>query len=447
MIPNIFEWEGFVPSIPPTPTVVTVVPQPASLLPLETFRSILKYPPYQFWGLDNADVRLDSQCNGVVYEYTFQSAGVGGRDDIRQSLILAQEKLRDWLKYPIAPQYLEETVPYPTYYDERLIRLSPMGSDGGWLSVTLPDGYIQAVGVESLELLDTVAVSYEDRYNTGTYDTFTLTVATDETDPLKLAVYFAEGDRLDNQAVGARWRIQPVQISIDTGVASITGRSWLLIKPELYEAYNRQNPLNPDTLANYVSTLEVYVRTTNPNGMTAATSQGAFIWDTQPTFNWWGFCCQGSSDPASTATALARVGIKDAGLGIVIPGEAVYNESESQWQMTVPPWSGICRPPQDVTVRYLAGVPLDANGNMNTRLAHAVAYLAMAELPERICACDNANRTLYYYQQEINKTGADQDTFAVTREQLNNPFGNKRGHWLAWNEIKNLRLVRGTSQR
>ena len=417
-----------------------------NLLPLDTFRQILKYPPYQFWGLDNADVRLDSQCNGVVYEYTFQSAGVGGRDDIRQALILAQEKLRSYLMYPIAPQYLSETVTYPSFYDERLMRYSPMGADGGWLSVTLPDGYVQAVGVESLTLVGTEDVTYTDQFNTGTYDTFTLTIATDETDPLKLAVYFSATDRFDDLEVGDQWKVEPVQISISGGIATITGRSWILIQPILYEAYNRQNPLDPDTLANYVETLDVYVRTTNPNGTTTDDSQGVFLWDTTPGWDWWGFCCQESSDPAAVARALARVGIKNSRLGIVIPGEAVYNESTEEWSATRPPWSGICRPPQDVTVRYLAGYPLSSNGAIDTRLAHAVAYLAMAELPERICACDNANRTLYRYQQEINKTGTDQDTFAVTRAMLNNPLGNKMGHWYAWNEIQDLASPRGVSQ-
>jgi len=417
-----------------------------SLLPLDTFRQILKYPPYQFWGLDNADVRLDSQCNGVVYEYTFQSAGVGGRDDIRQALIPAQEKLRSYLMYPIAPQYLSETVTYPSFYDERLMRYSPMGADGGWLSVTLPDNYVQAVGVESLTLVGTEDVTYTDQFNTGTYDTFTLTIATDETDPLKLAVYFSATDRFDDLEVGDQWKVEPVQISISGGIATITGRSWILIQPILYEAYNRQNPLDPDTLANYVETLDVYVRTTNPNGTTTDDSQGVFLWDTTPGWDWWGFCCQESSDPAAVARALARVGIKNSRLGIVIPGEAVYNESTEEWSATRPPWSGICRPPQDVTVRYLAGYPLSSNGAIDTRLAHAVAYLAMAELPERICACDNANRTLYRYQQEINKTGTDQDTFAVTRAMLNNPLGNKMGHWYAWNEIQDLASPRGVSQ-
>lgn len=429
----------------PVPSLISVTPQPAPLLSLDAFRQILKYPPYQFWGLDNEDVGLDSQCNGVVYEYAFQNTGVGGRDDIRQALILAQQKLRDFLGYPIAPQYIEETLPYPTYLDKRLIRSFPSQPGGGWVSVELPDHYVQAIGIESLEYLDEVAVAYEDRYGTGVNDTFTFTIATTETDPDKIAVYFSSTDRIDNQAVGPRWRIEPIQVSIEGGVATITGRSWILVKPELYEGYNRKTPLNPATASNFVETLEVYIRETNPDGTTVTTSQGTFHWDDWPAGFWWGFCCQNSTDPAATASAIARVGIKNAELGIVIPGEAVYNETDQEWQQTIPPWSSICRPPQRVTIRYLAGQSLDSAGNMNSRLAHAVAYLAMADLPERICACDNANRTLYRYQQVMNQTGAGQNSFAVTREMLNNPFGNKYGHWMAWNEVKTLRLPRGAS--
>lgn len=415
-----------------------------NLLPLDAFRRILKYPPYQFWGLDNAAVKLDSQCNGVVYEHTYQNSGVGGRDDIREALILAQEKLRNFLQYPIAPEYREETMAYPTYLDQRLIRSFPIQAGGGWLSVFTPDGYLQAIGVESLTAIEDTPVVYSDEFGTGVDDTFTLSFITTETDPDKIAIYFAEADRVDEEPVSEKYRIEPIQVQIEAGTATVIGRSWLLVKPILYQAIKRQIPLDPSTAANFVTEVSAYIRTTDPNGNTVETSQGAFVWDSIPGYGWWGFCCASSTDPASVARAIARVGIADSQLGLVIPGEAVYNETDLEWHQTVPPWSGICRPPQQVTIRYLAGKPL-TNRQVDTRLANAVAYLAMAELPERICACDNANRTLYRYQQQLNHTGADQNIFAVTREQLNNPLGTRWGDWYAWNEIKSLRLVRGAS--
>lgn len=429
----------------PVPSSVVVTPQIAPLLPLDTFRGILGFNPFHFWGLAGSAVPVDSQCNTVIAEYAYQSTNAGGRWEIRQALINAQEKLRGYLQYPIAPQYVSEKVTYPSYLDQRIIRVSPSDPTGGWVSVFTPDGYLQAIGLEALTLLDTVAVAYSDEYGTGVNDTFTISVTTTETDPNNIAVYFAQADRLNSEDVGAAWRIEPVNVSITGGVATITGRAWLLVKPILYQKYTRINPIDPGVAGNFVTTLEIYTRTTTATGTTVDTAQGAFSWDSIPNYGWWGFCCGNSSDPAGVAQAIARVGIRNAYEGVVIPGEAIYNETTQQWNMTIPPWSGICRPPQQVTVRYLAGYPLQANGQMDARFARAVSYLAMAELGERICACDNANRTLWRYQQELNRTSQAEDTFATTREMLNNPLGNRRGHWQAWNEIKALRLVRGTS--
>lgn len=412
-----------------------------NLLPLDTFRSILKYPPFQFWGMDNADVKLGTPCNQVVTEYAFQANNTGGRSDIRDALGVAEEKLRGFLQYPVAPVYTTETQSYAKYLDQRLQRQSPVDPSGGWVSVELPDGYVQALGIESRTLIDTPNVIYSDEFATGVDDTFTVTLATTETDPTKIAVYFQASDRIDSQPVSEEWRIQPVQVSIAAGTVTIIGRSWLMVQPILYQSVKHQSILDPADGSIFVDKVEVYVRTTDPDGQTVDNAQGTFIWNSNPNVGWWGLCCN-STDPAAQAYSVARVGIRNSLTGVVIPGQAVYNSTTQNWHMTLPPWFGLCRPPDKVTVRYLAGYPL-SNNQMNSRLANAVAYLAMADLPERICACDVANRTLYRFQQPLNQTGADQETFATTREMLNNPFGNRYGHWMAWNEVKTLRLVRG----
>ena len=121
--------------------------------------------------------------------------------------------------------------------------MSPQNAQGKWIGVMLPDGYVQALGVESLTYLDTVSVTYSARIAGGLDDTFTISVATDETDISKIAVYFAAADRLDDESAGERWRIQPVQISIASGIATIQGRAWLLGKPINYLSYN--NPVSP----------------------------------------------------------------------------------------------------------------------------------------------------------------------------------------------------------
>lgn len=429
----------------PTPSSVLVTPQPAPLLSLDAFRQIIGYNPYHFWGLANSLVPVNTQCNTVVTQYGYQSAQAAGRFEISQAIIKAQETLRGYLQYPVAPTYIETIVPYTKFLDQRIVRTWPADPTGGWVSVQAPDGKIEAMGIESLTLLDTVAVTYSDVYSSGLNDTFTVSVATTETDANKLAVYFSQADRLDNEAVGAAWRIEPVNVSADGTTAVITGRAWLLVKPSKYQKFTNMGPLNPSDSSNFVTTLEIYLRETDPDGVTDDTAMGTFVWDSIPNLGWWGFCCQNSTDPAAIAQSIARVGIRNNELGIVFPGQAIYNTTSQTWVMTVPPWWNLCHPPDKVKLRYLAGYPLEANGQMNSRLARAVAYLAMAELAERICACDAANRVIYRHQLPLNQTGADQETFATTRQMLENPFGNRYGSWAAWNEIKQLRLVRGTS--
>lgn len=416
----------------------------APLLPLDTFRQAISFAPYAFWGLAGAEVPINSQCNTAVFEYAYQGSALAGRSEIREALYNAEARLRTLLGFPVAPTYLEETVKYPAYFDQRMTRMTPIDPTGGWVSVQLPDSYVQAVGVESLTLIEETPVTYSDEFNTGVNDTFTLSFATDETDPAKIAIYFAEADRFDDTETSERWRIEPVDIAIDSGTCTVTGRAYLLVKPILYQGFTIARTLDPSIDSNFVLTLAAYTRTTDPNGTTVDDAQGTFIWDSVPSFNWWGWCCAIPNDPAAVAKAIARVGIRNASNGIVIPGEAVYNTDTQEWHQTIPPWYGICHPPVEVTVRYVAGYPLTPQGKMDPRLARAVSYLAMAELPDRICACEAANRALWYYQQDMNRVGNNQaEQFATTRQMLNNPLGNRRGHWYAWNEVQMLRQVRG----
>lgn len=427
-----------------------------NLLPLDEFRRALHYNPWHFWGFatsatDNANnlVPVRSNCNAIVAQYAYQQMDIGGRAEIAEAIENAERRLFGFLNYEVAPRYKEVTVPYPLYFNEQFTRLYNMDALGRWIGIQSPDGYVQALGIEALTLLDTPAVTYSSQQGNALNDTFTVTAVTSETDPSKLAVYFAAADRLDNQGANDRWRIQPVQISISGGVATIRGRAWLLAKPILYEGYSMPiQPLDPLTAANFVTTLDVYVRTTNPNGQTVTTSQGEFIWETLPPPNW-AVCCYGNgnnaSDAAAQGYAIARVGIRDSYNGIVIPGQAIYNSTTGEWVNCSPFWDSFCRPPNQVRLRYLAGHPLEADGSMNTRLQKCVARFAMAIMAQKICGCDDSLREFYYWQQNLSRIGNNNEMFAISRKNITNPFGQRRGEIYAWNELYDLRLERGAS--
>lgn len=435
----------------PTPSPETVVSQPAPLLPLDIFRQILGYNPYHFWGLANAKVQVTSAINTVVREYAWQSANASGREDIRRALLQSESMLRDYLLYAVAPRYVEsELLEYTQFYDKSLWAQFPLDATGHWKAVNVKDGYIQAVGVEALTLLGNTAVTYSDTNGDDLVDTFVATILTTQTDPAQLAVYFTAADRLNGESAGERWRIQPVTVTIASGVATVRGAAWLLVKPILYEGVQAQ-PLDPDDTENFVATVDVSLRQTDPNGMTVDTSQGKFIWETLPAPDWAGVCWgdggNNSQDPAAQAYALARVGIRDPIMGTLTPGQAVYNADASAW---VAPTIGcpFWRPPDRVLLRYKAGYPLQGAAGaaqMDRKFQAADARLAMGQLAERIAAGGEANRELSRWQMDRSRIGSQIEQYTISREDLSNPFGTRAGEIFAWKVVQKNKNTPGVT--
>lgn len=428
-------------------------------LPLDIWRHHMGLPPWYFWGFGQsvgpaAVVPLvkDGNCSKPVYEYDWQGNDAAGRSTIRQAIREAEQLLAGYLQYRPAPAYTERTVDWPRHYEASLTRLRSRDATGRPVAVFAPEGYIQQLGVEQLMPIDTATVAnnklvYSALFNANLEDTFTITVTTTVTDPSEVAVYFAAADRFDgmdfSSAVGERWRIEPVQVSISGGNAVITGRKWLVGKPILYEN-PVQAPLDPTTAANFVTSLEVYQRTTDTNGNSTTTSQATLIYESSDCAGCWGPCwCTGapsSTDPAATGLVIARAGIRDSVLGIVTPGAAAYDTASSTWSTS---WccGGFCDPDR-VTLRYLAGYPLE-NGQMAPQFRPIVAKLATAQLKRRIVACREYNEIIHDLQQDLTLESTETERYAYPPEWLTNPFGTRRGHVQAWLAARNHILRRG----
>ncbi len=419
----------------------------ANLLPLEVWRNIFGYHPYHFWQLSNSSIPLDG-CNDLVWSYPWMSHDAASRQDVKLAIESAEHILARYLNFYPAPRYVEQTYPWPPLAAGGE-RWGAMGADWRWLSVQADEGYIQATGIESLTLLGTPILVYSDPDGDGLNDTFTLTIATTITDTSQIAVYYAAADRLNSAGVGDDWRIQPVTISISAGTATIRGRSWQVVKPILYEGFT-SDALNPGTVANFVTNLDVYQRTTNGNGTTITTSQGVITWETRPCHGWWCCCdsCVSQSsayggspfDPAAVAQAVARVGLRDKRHGLLTPADASFDTTTGIWSSL--DWT-VCAQPDRVTLRYLAGFPLGADGLMQEPYRTVVARLAAAELGRTICGCDYANRELYRWQFDVSQTAKGDELFGISPENLNNPLGTRRGHVYAWKFIMDQQQLTG----
>jgi hypothetical protein len=418
------------------------------ILPLEAWRKIIGYNPWHFWGLAGTLAPVTSSCNSVVRKYGWQGVDAAGRDDIVTAIDEAERKLRTQLRYNIAPHFVSETLQIPQYSDRRIWQWGYADPSFRWRAFPASEGYINSVGVEARTLIGSVARStpaviadtlvFTDTDGDGLMDTWTATIATTVTDPGQIAVYHAAANRIDSAPVSEDWRIAPVLVSIAGGVATIKGKVWLLVKPIKYEGTDEY--LNADDLANYVSSLEIYRYYCDPSGTTTATAQGMLIWETEP-YPGWANCCNttNASDPAALAYSISRIGIRHAKAGMLYFGESAYNATTGIWYAT--DWTS-CRPPDRITVRYNAGVPL-INYQIDPRMATVTSRLAAAELARRICACDTANREIGRWQYDLAYTGKGDELYNYPAEELSNPFGTRRGHVEAWIEARQTRNLQG----
>lgn len=421
------------------------------LTPLEYLREKVGYNPYLFWGLSNEKVvGRGGECNTPIYEYNWQAADQVSRSQMREYLYEAEQQILTEAQFAVAPHYGEQEL---VYLQENTLALTPLynATQWGagdpfarWTSVQLREGYIQALGVEVLTFLENATVTLSDENSDGLIDTFTLTFSTTETNPNNIAVYFNSSDR-DGAPVGAEWRIQPVTVSIDTGtqVCTVIGRSWLIIQPILYQKAIQQAPLDPDETSNYAASLAVYTRVTDPNGVLITDAQATMVWETNPLPT---FLCpsptSGSTDPATVGYAVARSGIRNAKLGIVTPAQAAYNATTQLWYENFPIWNWR---PDRVIVRYYAGYPLDADGQVSRKLRDITTDLAIASIPRRIVACDESNLVVQNLQWDLARTANGVEQYGTTFQQLNSIWGTRRGQVQAYRKLKHLSTHRGVT--
>lgn len=422
-----------------------------NLLPLENWRQIMQFSPFYFFGIgDSTLLKAYEGCSPLTRQYAWQNSDAASRTEVAAAIATAEQRLFDVLDFWPAPAYVRETISYPWQSQ----------AWGRWGNVQLGAQHVQAIGVETRASIALAsAVTYTDADGDGYMDTFTVgPVATTVTDADEIVLYFVAADRFDgpddSADAGERWRIAPVRVSLSGGTVTVKGPAWLLVKPITYEGVTNigANGLAPATAvatpAHFATTLDIYRRYADATGTTGTTAAATLTWETRPCHGGW-CCCDGCtttqgsvSDPSAIATAIARAGLRDPVHGIVSVGEAAYNSTTGLWSETC---CTSCDTPDRATINYLAGFPLNSMSHMDRHWQTIVARLAAAELARPICGCDDANKELARWQFDLARTsGAGDEAYgAISQDDLNNPFGTRRGAVWAWRAIQDRMQLRG----
>lgn len=376
-----------------------------TLLPLEQFFSIMGISHFEANQIGTGiTYHREAQCDTVFYQASWMRQFVS-RDEIARAISKAEHMLAPLLNFWPAPKYIvDENVPYPrSTWPSTPNSMTPRGQ---WKPVKLRYGYIQALGTFQRTLIQAnVVYVASDDDGDGVDDTFTLTVATTETNPANLALYFNASDR--NTPISLDWQIRPVQCTISGGNAVFVGKLSQITIPLLWR---KPDPDKLDaTAAIYVASLDVYLHGTDSD------NTGTAYWD--------GYV--GQSGTSSGA----------------IDGNSVINESELGYFRPAISLCGLYgNSPNRLNVNYLAGYPRESDGSMSEPFASIVAHLAMAYMPAKKCGCERSDQIWYYWRSFPNDT-EDGNRPMIPQEIANNPFPPTRGGLYAWSGLLDWQLT------
>lgn len=389
-----------------------------TLLPLDSWAAIMQISPFEFNQIGAGFPRnATNQCNSVWYQYSWQKDFIS-RSELAEAISAAESAIAEQLGYWPAPKQFIDEVAIINSGSPLKGAWSGFNSNGWWKRANLKWGYFQGGGLLNRTAIDTnVAVVLSDPDGDTINEQFTLTVATTETDPLKIGVYFDATERM-NSSLNESWRIRPIKVSISGGTATITGHASLLVKPSLETVVN---PLVLDVTdaTIYVTAVEVWRVWRDDTFTTSAPYQGAAIWDNPDD-------CVG-------------VGCTESILPICLAaqGESVFASygAPSTWPYRYQA--------SRIKANYWAGFPLDSYGQMDRQHAQMVAYLATALLTGEKCGCERSNQILHEWRAKPNDGDSGRN---FTQAELDdNPFVERKGALWAWRRVKALRMIGAVS--
>jgi len=403
-----------------------------TLLSLNEWASILGIDLFTFNQIGSgfpsgSSIGVDSgSCNNVWFNEEWQFNNIS-RSEVAKAIANAEDMLAKRLGFYPAPKFIyQEKHQYP-------IPRTPYAWGGGaWSwgwgfpyalpkvpSVQLNFTKVLGGGILARTFIaDTINLTLIDS-TTGIAavapainDMFTCSVATTITDTSEIGAYFRAADRSPiNNAITETWRVRPIDVSITGGVATITGHSSLLVKPQLETIVNPV-ALDVTIATNFVSQLSVY-RVYRDDISTD--SQGIAFWE-----NLTDNCAD--DPPCTLSEASLCIGDRNGSRGQVFVG---FTEADCclNW-----------RNPDQVLINYLSGERL-VNNRINPDYARQIAYLAASLLPSESCGCQRSDRLINYWREDVTNPPNDQAPRMLTEHELRSPFGFTRGSLYVWNRI------------
>lgn len=331
----------------------------------EDWRALHGLNPWHAWQWHGP---VDPGSCGVTYEYGWQGqSNAAGRSEVRAAIQAATAMIDARMGVPLVGSPVASSVDV----------LRPWTTPA---TIMLPVTPILALGHAIYSETATIPVTYADRDGDGVLDTWNATPPVIAGIALEHLFAVVPVDERVTPLLDLDRDTLAATITSDGATLTISGPAWSMARPLVTQI---GQILDVQTVSNYLPTITLVARTFSADPLTHAASCTCI---------------------ACTAPIAATLQNRDLGT-LCLSGCG-------------------CGDGRYVHVAYTAGLAW----KLDVGWLAAVGHLATAVLDAPICACEDVNRALYRWQQDLARTDTNTEQFAaISSGDLQNPFGTRRG--------------------
>ncbi len=423
-----------------------------TLLSIDRYATIMGINPMRFSGAQPVNLADGSQLFQIANEvqktwpqFAYQTEDQVSREELAREIAIAEREIAEFLGFWPAPRWISDEIhTYPRPHRPETFGFG-INVRGLFKEIKVRwDRFLLAGQRAATEIESSVTVAYSDEDGDGFNETATVTVlavSTDITNVCDIKVYY-EGFGGDQS-----YEIRPPRTATLVGTTfTATFWVWQMIEPSVQEEFPSNAAgtgggvgIDVTDLTNLIDNVDVYREFTDFSQPSAQFFTEDFPHGVLP----FSGICSSCSGTGCTACELSTqngcIHFRDVNNGLVVPVPATFDEDNEQWN----PAQWACnREPSSVKVWYYAGEVSEQFKRsttcrpMTTRMERAVANLATARLKRPYPANNNVLSFVRDLQRDRTVTPPDGESFLLSEDDLDNPFGTLGG------EIKTYRSLR-----
>jgi hypothetical protein len=401
-----------------------------NLLTLTEFAHIIGLNPFQLHQLSSVDpsdtnpiFSDDNECDEVFYEYLWQNQELA-RDDIQRAIHQAEHMFYEETGYYPAPREITEEFILRDYLRGSGYSSKQYYSHNCAHRVALGGKYIQSLGTYTYtRVIDEVNLLPID---INPLSEFNLVIDVGDlpsgTLPSEIVlVYHPDVQNNCQNDECLEWEVKPITATLinDDTQINICGKSFLIVKADEVTIPN-PSALELTDLDFYETRFTIYTKTLN------TTNTGSYQCDNG--------CCTVSQESFCANTINKKLSLIETRI-------ATLDEETDAFDCCGCGTCSCCTN-KTLTINYIAGCPRQSNGRMNFRCAQIISWLAASLLPCENCSC-KCSPLHFYRQPNIGMVNNEEAVFMTSNMQNTYRWGFRRGAIMAWDAIRNLRIIDG----